>query len=86
LTLGPFSAVIRAGGPRPTMTKPTGDRSATLFALACAMWEEGHGSSRIIQELVEADQDWGNKYGRRPDGQRRLEEIVESSRRKVMRQ
>ena len=81
--LGPFSSAIRNTGPRPTPMKSEGDRSATLFSLACAMWEEGHEPTRIFQELSDADRDWGNKYGSREDGARRLQEIVESSHRKV---
>jgi len=78
-----LSLAIRETGPRPSPMKPAGDRSATLFSLACAMWEEGHDAGRINAELQSADKDWGNKYGRRPDGQSRLASIVEQAFQKV---
>lgn len=75
-TLQGLAGAIRRGGPRTTKDKPHGDRSATLFALACAMVRQGYDNGAILSELESADADWGNKYGMRPDGRQRLWETV----------
>jgi len=71
-----LSAVIRKNGPRCTSDKPYGDRSATLFSLACAMIRDGHELGEVAGELEGADRDWGGKYARRPDGRQRLWKMV----------
>lgn len=78
-----LSGVIRRGGPRPEPEKPEGDRSGTLFALACAMARQGYAEDIIYKELKEADIDWGGKYNKRPDGDKRLAETVRNACKKV---
>ena len=67
---------IRKNGPRRTPDKPHGDRSATLFSLACAMIRDGYELPVIAGELELADREWGGKYARRPDGRQRLWKMV----------
>ena len=67
---------IRKNGPRRTPDKPHGDRSATLFSLACAMIRDGYELPVIAGELELADREWGGKYARRPDGSQRLRKMV----------
>jgi len=67
---------VRRYGPRPTVDKPQGDRSATLFNLACAMTRQGYDQRAIIRELEDADTEWGGKYTDRPDGDRILWKMV----------
>ncbi len=76
VSLRGLSAVIRKNGPRCTSDKPHGDRSATLFSLACAMIREGYELNVVAGELEGADRDWGGKYARRPDGRQRLWTMV----------
>jgi hypothetical protein len=78
-----LSGVIRRNGPRPEPEKPEGDRSSTLFALACAMATQRYAEDVILKELKEADIDWGGKYNKRPDGDKRLEETVRNACKKV---
>jgi hypothetical protein len=78
-----LSGVIRRNGPRPEPEKPEGDRSSTLFALACAMATQRYAEDVILKELKEADIDWGGKYNKRPDGDKRLEETVRNAYKKV---
>tara|TARA_R110000787_G_scaffold62483_2_gene141283 strand:- start:870 stop:1880 length:1011 start_codon:yes stop_codon:yes gene_type:complete len=63
-----LAAAIRRNGPRVTADKPHGDRSGTLFSLACNMIRQGYGDGDISKELRDADNDWGGKYAKRPDG------------------
>jgi len=81
--LSGLSAAIRTNGPRPEPEKPRGDRSSTLFSLACAMLKEGHSATRTLQELRSADADWGGKYAARPDGEKWLRTTVENAQRRV---
>ncbi len=67
---------IRKNGPRTTPDKPHGDRSATLFSLACAMIRDGYELNVVAGELEGADRDWGGKYARRRDGRLRLWKMV----------
>ena len=78
-----LAAAIRHNGPRPEKDKPDGDRSATLFALACAMLKSGHTTSDTLSELQSADQDWGGKYAQRRDGQKWLLTTVEKAAQRV---
>jgi len=71
-----LSEVIRKNGPRPTPDKPHGDRSATLFSLACAMLRDGHWPDAVARELELADRDWGGKYARRQDGRQYLWKMI----------
>ncbi len=75
-TLAGLAGAIRRGGPRPTAEKPNGDRSSTLFNLACAMVRQGYDNAAIMRELESADEDWGGKYAKRQDGRQRLWETV----------
>jgi hypothetical protein len=75
--LSGIAATIRRNGPRKTSEKPHGDRSATLFALGCAMHRQGFRQADIMAEVSQADKDWGGKYNKRPDGQQRLWTMVE---------
>ena len=78
-----LAAAIRYNGPRPEKGKPDGDRSATLFALACAMLKSGHTPGDTLTELQSADLDWGGKYAQRRDGQKWLMTTVDNARRRV---
>lgn len=71
-----LAGAIRRNGPRRSGDKPHGDRSGTLFSLACAMTEQGYGAPDIMTELEGADRDWGGKYAKRHDGRQRLWETV----------
>ena len=71
-----LAGAIRRNGPRITSKNPNGDRSGTLFSLACAMHKQGFGSGDIMTELESADRDWGGKFANRPDGRKRLWETV----------
>lgn len=80
-TLEGLAGAIRRGGPRPIHGKPEGDRSSTLFNLACAMVRQGYDNGAIMKELESADEDWGAKYAKRLDGRQRLwETVVKASR------
>ena len=81
--LAGLAATIRRNGPRPEPQKPEGDRSSTLFSLACAMLKDGHSAARTLQELRSADSDWGGKYAARPDGEKWLRTTVENAQRRV---
>lgn len=74
--LGGLAGAIRRNGPRPTREKPGGDRSVTLFSLACAMVKQGYPRGDIEMELISADSDWGGKFENRRDGRDRLCEMV----------
>jgi hypothetical protein len=74
--LAGLAGAIRRNGPRVTPDKPHGDRSSTLFSLACAMVKQGYPKGDIEMELVEADHDWGGKFEKRPDGRERLCKMV----------
>ena len=78
-----LAGAIRRTGPRPEPEKPKGDRSGTLFALACAMAQQGYAEDIIYKELKEADIEWGGKYNNRPDGDKRLAETVRNACRRV---
>jgi len=80
-----MAEAIRRTGPRQTPDKPHGDRSMTLFSLACAMIRQSYGDGDIINELKSADEDWGGKYAKRPDGKERLEGVLESAHREAWR-
>jgi|TARA_R110002051_G_scaffold91970_1_gene161672 hypothetical protein len=71
-----LSGAIRKNGPRTTSDKPHGDRSSTLFSLACAMIRDGYELQVVAGELEGADIEWGGKYARRPDGRQRLWKMV----------
>ena len=71
-----LAGAIRRNGPRHTKEKPHGDRSSTLFSLACAMVKQGYAKGDIEVELQEADRDWGGKFEKRPDGKERLSKMV----------
>lgn len=75
-TLEGLAGAIRRGGPRSTKEKPQGDRSSTLFNLACAMVRQGYDNAAIMRELESADDEWGGKYASRRDGRQRLWETV----------
>ena len=79
---GPAEAV-RRNGPRVTSDKPHGDRSGTLFSLACHMIRQGYGDGDIAQELRDADSDWGGKYAKRPDGNTLLDNLLNSAHEKA---
>ena len=70
---------IRSGGPRVTSEHPHGDRSSTLFALACAMFRQGFPEGDILTEMESADRDWGGKFAKRPDGRQRLWEMTKKA-------
>ena len=74
-----MAEAIRRNGPRRTADKPHGDRSLTLFSLACAMIRQSYRDGDILSELKSADEDWGGKYAKRPDGKERLESVLESA-------
>ena len=74
---------IRRNGPRTTSDKPHGDRSGTLFSLACHMIRQGYGDGDIAKELREADTDWGGKYAKRPDGGALLDTLLNSAHKKA---
>jgi len=76
-----LAGAVRRGGPRSTADKPGGDRSATLFSLACAMVRQGFSNGDVLTELEEADKDWGNKFMKRRDGRQRLWDMVIKARR-----
>ena len=78
-----LAASIRRNGPRPEANKPAGDRSATLFSLACAMLKQGHTPGDTLAELRSADIDWGGKYAARLDGEKWLRTTVDNARRRV---
>ena len=78
-----LAGAIRRNGPRITTKNPNGDRSGTLFSLACAMHEQGFGSADILTELESADREWGGKFSSRPDGKKRLWETVVRAQRTV---
>tara|TARA_R110000751_G_scaffold22310_4_gene62950 strand:+ start:3499 stop:4530 length:1032 start_codon:yes stop_codon:yes gene_type:complete len=71
-----MSEAIRRNGPRPTEMLPKGDRSATLFSLACAMVRQRYPQQDIFDELKSADKEWGGKYDSRLDGDTQLWRIV----------
>ena len=71
-----LAGAIRRNGPRATGDKPHGDRSSTLFSLACAMVKQGYPKGDIEVELSEADREWGGKFDKRPDGRQRLYKMV----------
>jgi len=75
-----LAGAIRHGGPRSTAEKVDGDRSATLYALACAMFRQGYASGDVLTELESADRDWGGKFAMRIDGRKRLWETVQKAR------
>ena len=74
---------IRRNGPRITSDKPHGDRSGTLFSLACHMIRQGYRDGDIAKELREADDDWGGKYAKRPDGGALLDNLLNSAHKKA---
>ncbi len=76
-----LAASIRDGGPRTSPDKPHGDRSATLYALACAMVRQGYSDHTVLREMEAADIDWGAKYFNRPDGGRQLERTLQNAKR-----
>ena len=78
-----LAGAIRRNGPRITTKNPSGDRSGTLFALACAMHEQGFSSADILTELESADVDWGSKFAKRPDGKKQLWGLVVSAQRTI---
>ncbi len=78
-----MAEAIRRTGPRQTPDKPHGDRSMTLFSLACAMIRQSYGDGDIINELKSADEDWGGKYATRPDGEKWLRTTVVNAQRRV---
>ena len=78
-----LAEAIRRNGPRPEPNKPNGDRSATLFSLACAMVEQGYPSGDIEEELIDADIAWGSKFNNRSDGRQRISNMVADAERTV---
>ena len=74
-----LAGAIRTGGPRPQPEKPQGDRSATLWNLACAMARQGYDEQAAYAELQSADIDWGGKYHSRPDGNNVLWKTVQKA-------
>ena len=74
-----LAEAIRRNGPRRTADKPHGDRSSTLFGLACAMIRQGYTDGDIMTELTSADQDWGGKFALRHDGEQRLRRLIDSA-------
>ena len=74
---------IRRNGPRITSDKPHGDRSGTLFSLACHMIRQGYRDGDIAKELRDADDDWGGKYAKRPDGGALLDNLLNSAHKKA---
>jgi hypothetical protein len=74
---------IRRNGPRITSDKPHGDRSGTLFSLACHMIRQGYRDGDIAKELREADGDWGGKYAKRPDGGALLDSLLSAAHKKA---
>ena len=74
-----LAEAIRRNGPRRTADKPHGDRSSTLFGLACAMIRQGYTDGDIMTELTSADQDWGGKFTLRPAGEQRLRRLIDSA-------
>jgi len=75
------AARIRASGVLPLPGKPQGDRSGTLWKLACAMVRQGYSDAAMMSELRSADIEWGRKYADRPDTDERLADTVQNSRR-----
>lgn len=75
-----LAGAIRRSGPRVTSSKPHGDRSATLFSLACAMFRQGYASGDVLTELESADLEWDGKFAKRPDGRKRLWDTVQRAR------
>ena len=59
--------------------KPDGDRSGTLYHLACLMVRQKHEPAEVLSEIISADKDWGGKFTKRPDGETRLRGLVESA-------
>jgi hypothetical protein len=43
------------------------------------MIRQSYRDGDIISELKSADEDWGGKYAKRPDGKERLESVLESA-------
>ena len=78
-----MAEAIRRTGPRTSKDKPHGDRSSTLFGLACAMIRQGYGDGDIFNELKDADEEWGGKFSKRPDGKERLHRMIESARKEA---
>jgi len=74
-----LAEAIRRNGPRRTADKPHGDRSSTLFGLACAMIRQGYTDGDIMKELTSADSDWGGKFALRTDGEDRLRRMIDSA-------
>ena len=74
-----LAGAIRKNGPRPTETLPKGDRSATLFSLACQMIRQGYPPDTVFNELKSADKEWGGKYDSRQDGDTQIWRIVSAS-------
>ena len=80
-----MAEAIRRNGPRRTPDKPHGDRSTTLFSLACHMIRQGYRDGDIFTELKEADEDWGGKFAKRPDGDERLQHVLEAAHKEAWR-
>ena len=80
-----MAEAIRRNGPRRTPDKPHGDRSTTLFSLACHMIRQGYRDGDIFTELKEADEDWGGKFAKRPDGDERLQNVLEAAHKEAWR-
>ena len=74
-----LAGAIRKNGPRSTETLPKGDRSATLFSLACQMIRQRYPHNSIFNELKSADREWGGKYDSRQDGDTQLWRIISAS-------
>ena len=73
------AGLVRQKGPRYKEDKPGGDRSATLYHLACLMCRQGYEPNEVMSEIASADKDWGGKFATRPDGEERLRGLVESA-------
>lgn len=73
------AGIVRREGPQAKPGKPDGDRSGTLYHLACLMVRQGHEPAEVLSEIIDADKDWGGKFTKRPDGETRLRELVESA-------
>ena len=80
-----MAEAIRRNGPQRTPDKPHGDRSTTLFSLACHMIRQGYRDGDIFTELKEADEDWGGKFAKRPDGDERLQNVLEAAHKEAWR-
>ena len=74
------AASIREAGPKMSVEQGYVDRSGSLYSLACAMVRQQYTDTRIMEELIEADKEWGSKYASRKDGAVRLYDTIVNAR------